>query len=257
MATSPEFCELLHNIRVLEFDIITLEPDMIPPLSGESAAESVRFHSQFPQVWLAPASPNLKVLHLSADAPWGWYPKADFRDIHFPLLEELQMSRFTFSHDWQLQWLVNHGGSLKRLRLSDCTILDHAMSMRYGFSREGYPLLTKENISVQGPYRYKTRWYQYFKTLRTRFPLLRSFSLLPPDHVYQSTPRQDVLIEEAARAGGYDRYVVFASSCYTPLFTKLPSIFPGGAERFQQDQDDVQAFVHLMATVWMRGRRRR
>lgn len=261
VATSPVFLELLRNLRVLDFDIITLEPDRIPPLSRRSIADAARFHSKFPQIWLAPASPNLRVLHLSADAPWGWHPKADFRGIHFPQLEELLISRFTFSHDWQLQWLVDHADSLKRLRLIDCTILHHAMAMRYGLDLEGYPLQARqrpeESTLVKASYRYKSRWSHYFKTIATSLPHLQSFSLFAPDHVYKSTSRFPVLDEEGGRASRYDRYAVFASACYTPLFTKLPSIFPGGEERFQQDKDDAQGFVVLMAAVWLRCRRRK
>lgn len=259
VTSTPVFRKLLRNLRVLDFNIISLEPGMVPPISRKSALEAMHFHSHFPQIWLEPASRNLTILHLSADAPWGWHPKADFREILFPNIEELTLSRFTFSHDWQLQWLVRHANSLKRLRLIECHILDHAMSIKYGFNHEGYPLLAppnpKQSTSVQGSYRYRSRWSDYFKTFATSLPLLQSFSLFAPDHVYRSTSRFTVLDEEAKQATQYNRYAVFTSCGFTPLFPLLPSIFPHGAERINQDKEDAHLLTELLATVWQRCRR--
>lgn len=128
------------------------------------------FYLQLPQTWLAPASPKIRTLHLSAGDPWGWYPKVDIRGIYFPHLRDLTLVRFTFSHDWHLQWMSHHATSLKRLILINCAILDHAVSTGQCFDSEGYPLgveprLHGDDTQVQGSHSHKKRWSHYFKAI--------------------------------------------------------------------------------------------
>ena len=160
MSTSLDFSELLQNIRRLKLRTITLQNGPIHTNTKQLYRGAMSFFAGLPGLWLVPASQSLTVLHLSADAPWGWYPKINFRDIHFPHLKDLVLSRFTFSHDWQMTWLLRHDRSLKRLSLIGCAILDHATSTRQYFDREGYPLGIEpswQGPGVMGSYEYQKR----------------------------------------------------------------------------------------------------
>ena len=245
------FSELMRNIHTLKFSTSTLERIPGEPYLSEAA---IGFYARFPQTCLAPASQSLRILHLSADAPWGWHPKVDLRGIYFPRVEDLMLSRFTFSHDWQLQWLLDHAGSLKHLRLRECAILDQARCTRRYLDIEGYPegtdLLRDDNI-VRGSYRYQKRWSYYFKAIGI-FPHLQSFSLLAPDHVFRSTHCQEVFDEEAACARRFDRYLEYTLDCYTPLFADWPGYFTG-YERLNRDKQDEYALRKLLTVIQQRN----
>ncbi|KAI8261922.1 hypothetical protein K4K58_000972 [Colletotrichum sp. SAR11_239] len=84
--------------------------------------------------WFTPsASRNLTVLSLHHDELWGYAPKFDFRTIGaatdpgLPQLRTLSLSRFCFSHEWQIDWIASLGkGGLKELFLDDCVLLSVA-----------------------------------------------------------------------------------------------------------------------------------
>ncbi|KAH0432685.1 hypothetical protein CcaCcLH18_06261 [Colletotrichum camelliae] len=84
--------------------------------------------------WFTPsAARNLTVLSLHHDELWGYAPKFDFRTIGaapdpgLPQLRTLSLSRFCFSHEWQIDWIASLGkGGLKELYLDDCVLLSVA-----------------------------------------------------------------------------------------------------------------------------------
>ncbi|KAF4845888.1 hypothetical protein CGCSCA4_v006430 [Colletotrichum siamense] len=84
--------------------------------------------------WFTPsAARNLTVLSLHHDELWGYAPKFDFRTIGaapdpgLPQLRTLSLSRFCFSHEWQIDWIASLGkGDLKELYLDDCVLLSVA-----------------------------------------------------------------------------------------------------------------------------------
>lgn len=56
---------------------------------------------------------NLRVLFLSAEAPWGWYSylKVDLHGIYFSYLEGPMLARFPFRYDRQMRWLAENDDS--------------------------------------------------------------------------------------------------------------------------------------------------
>ena len=258
MTIVPVFSKLLHNIRRLEFSTIIVEHKEYDPNKKQLFRGAMTFYAQLPPLLLAPASQNLAVLHLSADSPWGWYPKIDFRRIHFPLLEDLMLSRFTFSHDWQMEWLLDHAGSLRRLSLIRCAILDHATSTGQHFDRDGYPRRREPDqggTSILGSYHYQRRWSYYFLEIASFLPHLQAFSLLTPDHVIRYHHPQDVLSEEVEQGSrAHDRYVKYASMCCTPLFTHWPG-HNTRMEQMKQDREDTKALRKLLAVIEQRNRK--
>ncbi|KAI1411951.1 hypothetical protein F5Y13DRAFT_200271 [Hypoxylon sp. FL1857] len=95
--------------------------------------EPYLFMESLIKTWLAPeVAKNLRVLSLFCEAPWGWVPRMDFRDVNpgtgFPKLEVLALGNYIFSHEWQVHWFASQGrqnghGGLLELYLDDCPIL--------------------------------------------------------------------------------------------------------------------------------------
>ena len=258
VTASLGFSQLIRNIRTLELGIWTFEHDTI---------ETMSFYLQLPQTWLAPASPNLRVLHLSADEAWGWYPKVDFRGIYFPHLKDLTLGRFTFSHDWHLQWFSDHATSLMRLTFIDCTILDHVVSTSQHFDSEGYPLGLESHgdiTQIQGSHSHKKRWSHYFNAIVDSLPRLLSFSLLSPDHVFRATHLQAVLEEELSLLRDACRYSIYCWGWYVPLFGTEDDhehrafgdlgthILCEGEKQAQQEEDE-QALKELLVVIQRRS----
>lgn len=242
---------------MLELSISTLEHESLFPRTRNMSIETMSFYVQLPLVWLAPASQNLRTLCLSADAPWGWYPKVDLRGIYFPFLKDLTLARFTFSHDWQLQWLSGHAGSLTHLVLTECAILDNATSAKQHFDGEGYPPGLEpdgNDTQVKGFHSHKTRWSDYFRTIEASLPEVRFFSLLSPDHAIKGTHLQAIINEEVAAIRNPYRYLEYFWNHYLPLFGRLDEVqnyLRFEARKSQQDEDE-QALRELLASIQRR-----
>lgn len=71
---------------------------------------------------------------------FGFAPKLDLRGVHFPRLKTLALGNYTFTHDWQLDWLGTHRETLEELYLDDCIVVYYAKMMGCGVDEEGYPV---------------------------------------------------------------------------------------------------------------------
>ena len=179
LTSSVGFVNLLGNILALKLRT-QMEPALYTPTDGIILSkQSIEFYTKLPDTWLLPAAQTLKFLYLSADLRWGWYPKVDFRHIHFPHLQSLTLEAFCFSNDWQLEWLLSHGGSLRRLGLIDCSILAFAKASFRFLDSDGYLVIADDNtnVEVRREYRFGGRWCHYFRAFATSLPLLQMFSL--------------------------------------------------------------------------------
>ncbi|PSN73349.1 hypothetical protein BS50DRAFT_568904 [Corynespora cassiicola Philippines] len=77
-----------------------------------------------PRHWLTPLQSQLTHLTLySAHSMWGLYPLCDFRKLQFPNLESLALGNYTIARDWQIDWILSHGPTLKELILDGCPII--------------------------------------------------------------------------------------------------------------------------------------
>ncbi|KAF2629337.1 hypothetical protein BU25DRAFT_316060, partial [Macroventuria anomochaeta] len=83
------------------------------------------FAVDLPELWLKPVLSHLTHLTLySYTCMWGLYPFVDFREVGtFPSLESLSLGNYTIAHDWQIDWILSHGPTLKQLLLDDCPII--------------------------------------------------------------------------------------------------------------------------------------
>lgn len=122
---SKNFFQVLKRITNLRMRIVT-EYDMAAPECPWSFPPMHKFFAELPKTWLAHCAGNLTSLTIHCDTFWGYFPKCDWRGIHFPKLKKLELGNYTFSHDWQLDWILSHGKTLEVLVLDDCPILRRA-----------------------------------------------------------------------------------------------------------------------------------
>lgn len=240
-----DLSQCLLNIRKLEIDITILTATWDPQHIQTSSA-AMGFYARVPEVFLAPASNNLRVLHLSADCPWGWYPKIDLRSIRFPYLESLTLSRFIFSHDWQMNWLSNHADTLKRLSLINCAILRNATSPTGYLDGEGYPRRIEFDdlhlgTTTRSSWHHEKLWSEYFLRFAHLLSSLQSFSLVAPDPVIRNTRRQGIPHEENQACCNPKRYMSIAD---TPGPPDVP-----GYEYSQATQDEDQWALWVLLFV--------
>ena len=168
----PVFVMLLRRLRSLSLHVVREQYSLVPEMSIYYP-EIHDFYDQLPNIWLQPASSTLTTLSLYGDDYWGWCPKVEFRDVHFPSLQVLALGNFTFSHDWQPDWIAKHGQTLVELYLDDCPIV-FLRNTRNSLDEDGYPIgypIGKEmeyqdNGSTSKPVltKYETRWSHYYKT---------------------------------------------------------------------------------------------
>ncbi|KAM6524633.1 hypothetical protein FALCPG4_010241 [Fusarium falciforme] len=100
--------------------------------SNKCSDQSDMFES-LPYTWLRPSiAGNLRVLSLYCHEPWGWFPKMDFRLVGagdgMPNLKVLALGNYTFSHEWQVEWVGSLG--IEKLYLDGCAILFQARKWR-------------------------------------------------------------------------------------------------------------------------------
>ncbi|KAK2801885.1 hypothetical protein FQN51_005034 [Onygenales sp. PD_10] len=119
--------------------------------------------SQLPSVWLKPASSTLRHLALYSSSYIGFNPKLNFRGVHFPHLECLELGFFCFFCDSQLDWILSHRSTLRELYLDHCPILCQ-VTIREDFLA---PIQTRVT--------YGKRWHDYFRAFQEELPLLRHF----------------------------------------------------------------------------------
>ncbi len=258
VTTSLEFIELIRNLHTLKLKIAIVDHLIISPQVTKKFEETSSFYLHLLQFWLAPASQNLRVLHLSAAVPWGWFPKVDLRGVYLPHIEDLTLVNFTFSHDWHLTWLSDHAGSLKCLRLVDCAILDHARPAKQYLDSEGYPLSTGsggEGQPAEGFHSHKKRWSHYFKAIENSLPRLQLFSLLAPDHVFGGTHLQAIFDEEVQQVYGAHFYMAYVSNDYLSFFQEyLFQVEQADlVEEVQQNHEDEQALRELLSAIQRRN----
>lgn len=167
---STNFLQLLGRVSELRLKIVTQHEEASPE-SNWSYPEMYNFFTELPSIWLEPASQNLTSLTLHMDDYWGYVPKADFRSLNFPKLKKLELGNYTFSHDWQLDWILSHQ-TLEELILDDCPIVRRMRN--FGpVDWEGYLVTPKNPSGVTTVRRYDGRWAEYFRRIEGMLRLRR------------------------------------------------------------------------------------
>ncbi|RDW58579.1 uncharacterized protein DSM5745_11270 [Aspergillus mulundensis] len=160
--------------------------------------EAHEYYQAIPSFWLKPTTATLQHLTLYSSVFCGFYPRLDFRGLHFPQLRGLALGNYGFVHDSQLDWILEHGETLAELYLDDCAIL-HEVSIK-DIENTYLPSsqFTQKDGLLDNLYAsYKARWADYFRAFET-LPRLRHFRYghCPDGWTFNSAPfEQETQIE--------------------------------------------------------------
>jgi hypothetical protein len=142
---------------------------------------------QLPSLWLQPAANNLTTLCLyHMNIYFGYSPKLDLRGVHFPSLRTLALGNYTFTHNWQLDWLGSHSSTLENLYLDDCIVVYYAKLYDCKLDSEGYPVVRHAGNAellgspVVGTYEshfIDLTWTRILQHLRAHLTSLRHFRI--------------------------------------------------------------------------------
>ena len=177
---SEDFKAVLSHIDTLELGIATEELEACPEREIEYPERHQFFGADLIDLWLAPVQHHLVNLKLYSNCYWGYLPKCDLRKLRFPRLQGLALGRMTFTHDWQLDWILSHGQTLESLTLYDCPIVHEAKvaqatdSERYVQLQDGTVAWDLDNDTT---WSYGSRWHDYFHRMTTGLPRLQHFGM--------------------------------------------------------------------------------
>ena len=183
-AASPRFRKTLSRLSELHLHMVALS-------EKDDLRQHMRWLHEFfkytiPRVWLKPSSESLTRLTLYNDIYWGYMPAVSSRDIRFPKLKHLTMNKYTFAHDWQIEWITAHGNTLETLILGDCPILFYMTSGGFWNTYEStdhddHELLLSRELQ-HGQFSddrrhwvYNRRWHHFFDMLQVGLPFLTNF----------------------------------------------------------------------------------
>jgi hypothetical protein len=265
LVQSDRFLRILGRLQSLRLFIATR---IVEPFQKHdiNAFELHEFASQLSTTWIRPAKSNLTRLALYMDVPWGYAPKVDFRELHLPHLRILELGNWCISHDWQIDWLASHGGTLMTLWMDACSILTKATST-VALDSEGYPL-----YSIDSPnhpplpagipserYEYNRRWHHLFDRFAKDLPELSDFRF-GISNWFWSDELEDVVeqLPDEHRSPVWgplsdERYLMFSTA-----FTDSPwrPRFPSFSDTIQQTEyppklllEDKKSLVRLLRKV--------
>ncbi|KAF8896158.1 hypothetical protein BD779DRAFT_564652 [Infundibulicybe gibba] len=162
VTASPAFHAALARVRALKLLIIS---DGKPGEEGPlSLPELHDFFRELPELWLHPPTAHLTTLHLLLDrGKFGYCPRLDLRGTHFPALRVLALGNYTFTHDWQFEWIQDHGDTLRTLIMDSCPIV-YYMNLPAP-DAEGYPSDPRVDYGACSALTYEKRWKTFFRTL--------------------------------------------------------------------------------------------
>lgn len=182
----------------------------------------------------------------------GYCPKLDLRSVHFKRLCNLTLGNFTFSHDWQLDWILGHGSTLERVSLRGCRILTQIL-LGSPPDLEGYrtdlhiaEVTALGHLQSSCSWAYRRCWSHYFNSFSDKLLRLRRFNFGDGDNV---NSRMQPVWEY--RYSMYDSQEYM--NHYVPGFVKVPE-----TSRYSQilwtvnpdrDEEDYSAYVRLLMKI--------
>ncbi|KAF2814724.1 uncharacterized protein BDZ99DRAFT_367371, partial [Mytilinidion resinicola] len=120
---SDDFKAVFSRLDSLALRIATEWHDARPESTLKLPDAHIIYGTELKDQWLRPVAHQLKKLALYGDNFWGYWPRCDLRSLHFPKLKSLFLGNMTFTHDWQLDWILTHADTLEELRLDHCPIV--------------------------------------------------------------------------------------------------------------------------------------
>lgn len=225
---SDKFKTVLGRLQRLNLFIVT-EAYEAAPEYAITEDEVHTFYEDFPSTWLQPLSSKLTQLNLYCDTYFGYCPFLDLRNVHLPNLHVLALGNYSFSHDWQIDWILSHSSTLRALYLDDCHILYGIQSA--GLDDEGYVgRRIRASVGERRIITYTKRWHDYFESFQKGLPNLRDFKVGHGvwrggdyDDEYADTFEQPQTLTIGFRK---DRYMFFNDSIGPSQFTDEREDYP-------------------------------
>lgn len=260
-----DFKSVLRRLRTLRL-FISSEDDDAAPENAISLPEPHRFMAELPTIWLAHTTSNLTSLKLYSDSYFGYRPKLDLRNTRFVALKSLAFGNYTFTHNWQLEWILSHSSTLEKLYLDDCPILYHVL-VYDDVDSEGYPANPTQSTFTayngKNVWSYKARWHQYFERIQSGLPKLREFRIGSGDWngVEYPEPGDAFRDTETMEVGLYpDRYMAYDEGIGPSQFTDEPSSERGDWKKYHPeapelgprpecDEEDESALRSLLKSI--------
>ena len=180
---SEDFKAVVSRLDSLELCVATEDNQGCPENNIHLEERHRFFGKDLVEFWLAPLQQNLVHLKIYSTCYWGYLPKCDLRPLHFPRLKSLALGNMTFTHEWQLDWIISHGDTLESLILDDCPIVHDAMLSqnldpeRYVVLTDDYNLPQPEENNDDIVWTYNSRWHDYFRKLTVGLPRLQHFGM--------------------------------------------------------------------------------
>lgn len=142
----------------------------------ESKAPRVLQHmSALPATYLSHNVSNMTRLDLGFDSYWGFFPRLELSGLHFPDLRVLKLRKFTIWTEDQVEWIVTHGSTLRRLILDHCPILVK-INTRLETDRKGYPKQSGLFMNEPAYRNHEFYWSEVFSTFKNKLPKLEYFA---------------------------------------------------------------------------------
>ncbi|KZM26859.1 hypothetical protein ST47_g1949 [Ascochyta rabiei] len=136
--------------------------------------------------------------------------------LHF--LPYLSLGNFAIAHDWQVDWILSHGPTLKQLLLDDCPIIT-ALKMEVDMVKVAFPKLHSLPESMRPDWNgcyfkeISLRWHDVFDRFRSGLPHLQHFAACGSEH--WTNDAFDHRYELTNRSVG-NRYYVFDCGSVPP-----------------------------------------
>ena len=248
VAAHPRFCSALGRLHSLKLNFVTeyLGPRYKPTGHPHFFFGSVGF------AWLTPTMPNLTSLVLLSDSYWGYFPKVDISPLFFPCLQVLALGRYTFSHDWQLEWIIKHRGTLQTLYLYDCPIVI-TTRCRHGRDKDGYPITQNSTVISVGPERtkiYYATWSQYLRRMTAALLKLQVFKMFHESDVERLRARAKI------HRPYFESYEDMATGLWLSRYMDLDLVKPANewwmthpGNGLENYDGDLEALQILLATI--------
>ncbi|KAK5658332.1 hypothetical protein OQA88_2308 [Cercophora sp. LCS_1] len=244
--TSDTVVNVLSRLRALQLVIITEDHEPSPE-NNLKMVELHTFMKELPSLWLQPAANTLTTLVLYQTFYFGYSPKLDLRDVHFPNLRTLALGNYVFTHDWQLDWLSSHS-TLENLYLDDCIVLYFACLLDSPLDEDGYPVIqtfpgaggTTRGPATRGYQFIDMTWSKIFTHIRKSLPSLLKFRVgTSPRWNRRGRNAFDRLdYEQTSIRLNVDRYQMFDGGIgpcqYTDEFTRRESENCSAVDLFNQ-----------------------
>lgn len=249
LTSSPAFQAVIARLETLEVFIVT-QVIFASPEDSLYLPELHVFYKALPGLWLSPAMDNLTKLTLFSDIYFGYIPKLDLRQLHFPKLQELVFGNYAFTHDWQFEWILQHSRTLHTLIMDDCPIIYHFRTDG-DLDNERYPVDPLGYDGDNTEFTYERRWCWFFRAIKSSLHRLHHFQFGAAE--WDSDGSGFDLVDELIPRLYKGMYMTFNAGCGPSPWNEYRGSHGGGFEVERPDyEEDREAFEDIQKALQLR-----